>query len=68
MNKIKVTDKAAKKIVVMGTPMRRIEPKEFAAALGAEPIGKVDGNPDLIDLIEMGNRLIRKGRTNEYSS
>jgi len=62
--KVEVVGKGARRIDITGTPMRRIEPEEFAAALGAEPIGeKIAGNPDPITLAALGSELIKRLRS-----
>lgn len=68
MDKINVTGTTAKKINVTGNAMRRIDPKEVAAALGAEPepIVTVDRPLDIIDLAAIGAKIIKENR-NESS-
>jgi hypothetical protein len=64
----------AKKINVMGKPdrcieltgrlHRRIEPEEFAAALGAEPVGEAHApNLDPVSLAVLGSELIKRLRS-----
>jgi hypothetical protein len=62
--KIIVTGKPARRIDVTGKPQRRIESEEFAAALGAEPIGEAHArNLDPVSLAALGSELIKRLRS-----
>ena len=62
--KIIETGKSARRIEVSGKPQRRIEPEEFAAALGAEPIGPAHApNLDPVSLASLGCELIKRLRS-----
>ncbi|SRR5579872_3143821 len=53
-----------KKIEVVDQPKRRIDPAEFAAALGAKPSGlQVHGNLDPITLAELGTQILNRLRS-----
>jgi len=61
--KIIETGKPARRIEVSGKPQRRIEPEEFAATLGAEPIGQAHApNLDAMSLAAVGSELIKRLR------
>jgi hypothetical protein len=58
--KINIVGKGAERIELKGRGQRRIEPAEFAAALGAKPCEEMASSPlDLINLAELGNQLIK---------
>jgi hypothetical protein len=62
--KIEIVGAKAKKIEIVDQPKRRIEPAEFAAALGANLAGeKTAGNLDLISLAELGTQLLNRLRS-----
>jgi hypothetical protein len=62
--KIIIVGKEAKRVEVIGRPMRRIEPEESAAALGAEPCGERLGpSADLLTLAALGSQLIQRLRS-----
>jgi hypothetical protein len=62
--KIKIMGKALDRIEITGAALPRVEPAEFAAALGAEPCGELPSkHPDLISLGEVGNELLRRLRS-----
>jgi hypothetical protein len=62
--KAHVVGKEAKRIHDTSRPLPRIEPAEFAAALGAEPCpDPVADNADLISLAALGNDLIKRLRS-----
>jgi len=64
VKKIKVIGKPAERIQDIGPAQRRIEPAEFAAAIGAEPCGpRVVGDLDPISLAELGNSLLKQLRS-----
>ena len=50
------------RIIDTGTPATRIDPEEFAAAMGAELVASV-AHLDPITLIELGNELLRRLRS-----
>jgi hypothetical protein len=59
-----IAGKALERIHVTGPALPRVEPAEFAAALGAEPCGERHAKHlDLISLGELGNELIRRLRS-----
>jgi hypothetical protein len=63
-NKINIVGKALERIEITGPALPRVEPAEFAAALGAEPCGERRSNLlDLISLGEVGNELIKRLRS-----
>lgn len=56
--------KALERLEDTGPALPRIEPAEFAAALGAEPIGAPRSKHlDLVSLGELGNQLIKRLRS-----
>lgn len=58
-----------RKVKVTGKPQRKIKPKDFAAALGAEPIGKSHKkNLDPTTLGEMGSKIIKAARKSNSKS
>ncbi len=62
--KITVTGKSARRIDVSGKPQRRIEAEEFAAALGAEPVGDAHAqNLDPVSLASLGSELLKRLRS-----
>ncbi len=62
--RINPIDKVAERIHDVSRPPRRIEPAEFAAALGAEPCGEsVPKSADPITMAELGNELIKRLRS-----
>ena len=62
--KIIETGKPARRIEVSGKAQRRIEPEEFAAAIGAEPIGAAHApNLDPVSLAALGSELIKRLRS-----
>lgn len=62
--KITVSGNPARTIEVTGKPQRRIEPEEFAAALGAEPIGDThSAGLDPIALAELGTQMLNRLRS-----
>jgi hypothetical protein len=62
--KIIPNDKAVRRIEVTGKAKRRIEPEEFAAALGAESVGEVHiSGLDPVSLAALGNELIKRLRS-----
>lgn len=62
--KINITGKPARRIEVTGKPQRRIEAEDFAAALGAEPVGEAHAaNLDPLTLAALGSELIRRLRS-----
>src|SRR5262245_50791305 len=62
--KIEIVGEEPKKIKIVDQPNRRIEPAEFAAALGANPAGgQAAGNLDLIALAELGTQLLARLRS-----
>lgn len=62
--KIIVTGKSARQIDVSGKAQQRIEPGEFATAIGAEAIGNAHGtNIDAVSLGALGNELINRLRS-----
>jgi hypothetical protein len=67
--KIEITGRAARKINITDKAARRLDPKEVAAALGAEPEPyiTVDRPLDIIDLAEIGTQIIRKNRNDSSS-
>jgi hypothetical protein len=63
MNRIEVTGTPAKRIEITEKTQRRIEPEEFAKALGAEPLGEPHSPTlDPITLAHLGADIIAKGR------
>jgi hypothetical protein len=62
--KIDIVGKSLERINVTGRSLRRVEPAEFAAALGAEPSDTRPSGPlDLISLAKLGNDLIQRLRS-----
>jgi len=62
--KINIVGANPKKIEVVDQPKRRIDPAEFAAALGANPSGQqASGNLELIGLAELGTQLLDRLRS-----
>ena len=62
--KITVSGKPARRIEVFGKPQRRIEPEEFAAGLGAEPVGEAHApGLDAVSLAALGSELIKRLRS-----
>jgi hypothetical protein len=62
--KINIVGKSLERIEVKGASLPRVEPAEFAAAIGAEPCGEPHSKRlDLISLGELGNELIRRLRS-----
>jgi hypothetical protein len=62
--KIKFIGKGAERIKFTGNALPRIEPAEFAAALGAEPCGESgSGAFDPIALATLGTELIKRLRS-----
>ena len=62
--KISIVGKTTERIVDTSPSQRRISDEEFAAALGAEPIGeRRSKHLDLISLGELGNELIKRLRS-----
>ena len=62
--KIIETAPPARRIEITGKPQRRIEPEEFAAALGAEPFGEVHpSNLDPASVAALGSELIKRLRS-----
>lgn len=62
--KINIVGKQAERIQDTGHTLPRIEPSEFAAALGAEPCGeRLTGDLDPISLAELGTELIKRLRS-----
>ena len=58
------TGKTARRIEATDRPARRIEPAEFAAALGAEPVGEPHSpNLDPLSLAALGSELIKRLRS-----
>lgn len=49
-----------KRIEIVGKPKQRVSGAWLAEQLGAEPIATVSKNADIIDLAEIGSRLIRE--------
>src|ERR1700722_13626045 len=65
VKKIIETGRPARRIEVSGKPQRRIEPVEFIAALGAEPIGEAHApNLDPVSLAALGSELLKRLRSN----
>jgi hypothetical protein len=59
--KIKIIGTQPKRINIINKPRRRVDPQEFGAALGARPAKlRATKQVDLIDLAEIGCRLIRE--------
>jgi len=62
--KIIVTGKPARRIESSGEPQRRIKPEEFAAALGAEPVGEAQSpSLDPLALAALGSELVKRLRS-----
>ena len=62
--KVNIVGKSLEQIESTGRDLPRVEPAEFAAALGAEPCGeRHSAHLDLISLGELGNELIRRLRS-----
>jgi hypothetical protein len=62
--KIIDTGKTARRIEATDRPARRIESEEFAAALGAEPVGEAHAsNLDPLSLAALGSELIKRLRS-----
>jgi hypothetical protein len=62
--KINIIGAKPRKITIVDQPKRRIEPQEFAAALGAHPLGQqVGGSLDPIALAELGTQLLHRLRS-----
>src|SRR5260370_12565202 len=62
--KINIVGKALERIDITGRALPRVEPAEFAAALGAEPCGeRRSKHLDLISLGELGNELLKRLRS-----
>jgi hypothetical protein len=62
--KIEITGRSATRMQDTGKALPRIEPDQFAAALGAEPLGeRVSAVLDPISLAELGSELIRRLRS-----
>ena len=62
--KSNIGGKALERIEITDPALPRVEPTEFAQALGAEPCGEVRSNHlDLISLGELGNELIKRLRS-----
>jgi hypothetical protein len=62
--KINIVGKALNRVETTGPALPRVEPAEFADALGAEPCGKRRSKHlDLISLGELGNELIKRLRS-----
>lgn len=62
--KINIIGKALERIEITGPALPRMEPAEFAAALGAEPCGERHSKHlDLISLGELGSELIKRLRS-----
>jgi hypothetical protein len=60
----KVAGKSLGRMKITGRALPRVEPAEFAAALGAEPAGqRRSTNLDLISLGDLGNEVIRHLRS-----
>lgn len=59
--KINIVGTKPKKLEVLDQPKRRMEPRELAAALGANPSGQqVSANLDPIALAELGTQLLHR--------
>jgi hypothetical protein len=62
--KVNVVGKSAERIEQTGRAQRRIQPAEFAAALGAEPCNESLVRPaDPINLAEFGSKLVHRLRS-----
>lgn len=62
--RIKDTSRQAERIQHSGGTLPRIEPAEFAAALGAEPCGeRLSGDVGLISLAQVGHELMKRLRS-----
>jgi hypothetical protein len=62
--KINIVGKKAERIQNTGPSLPRIEPSEFAAALGAEPCGEAHSEHlDPISLLALGNELLKRLRS-----
>src|SRR5262249_7543582 len=62
--KINIVGKKAERIRNTGPSLPRIEPSEFAAAIGAEPCGERHSKHlDPISLLALGNELLKRLRS-----
>jgi hypothetical protein len=62
--KIKVVGKAFERIEVTGPALPRLSRSEFAAALGAEPVGEFSSKRlDLVTLGDLGTELLKRLRS-----
>src|SRR5437867_4498571 len=62
--KINIIGAKPKSIQIVNEPKPRLDPAELAEGLGAAPSGgRIPGNLDLIDLAELGTRLLARLRS-----
>src|SRR5262245_4489746 len=62
--KVKIIGTQPKRVQVVDKPLRRIEPTEVAAGLGAEPAAEpIGANLDPLALAELGTELLRRLRS-----
>jgi len=64
--KIKIIGNALDRIEITGPALPRVEPAEFAAALGAEPCGELRSKH--LDLISLGELLQRLRSVHAFPS
>jgi hypothetical protein len=62
--KIRIVGKSLERLEITGRALPRVDPAEFAAALGAQPCDEGHSNHlDLMSLGELGNELLRRLRS-----